>query len=100
VNWTVTLRPQAKADLRCAYDWYEERCAGLGDEFLAAQAETLLRLEADPERFPPYYRDFRRVLTHRFPYKIFFRIIGRDIIIFRILHGAQDHPRELRLGAG
>ena len=96
MNWPVTIRPKAKADLRRAHDWYEERCAGLGDEFLADNAEALLRLEADPERFPVYYRGFRRVLTHRFPYKIFFRIVGRDIIIFRILHGAQDHPRELR----
>jgi plasmid stabilization system protein ParE len=96
VNWIVTIRPKAKADLRRAHDWYEERCPGLGDEFLADHAEALLRLEADPERFPLYYRDFRRVLTHRFPYKIFFRITGQTIIIFRILHGAQDHPRELR----
>ena len=96
MNRTVTIRPKAKADLRRAHDWYEERCAGLGDEFLADHAEALLRLEADPERFPVYYRGFRRVLTHRFPYKIFFRIVGPDIIIFRILHGAQDHPRELR----
>jgi plasmid stabilization system protein ParE len=96
VNWTVTIRPKARADLRRAHDWYEERRPGLGDEFLADHAEALLRLEADPERFPLYYRGFRRVLTHCFPYKIFFRIIGRDIIIFRILHGAQDHPRELR----
>ena len=96
MNWTVTIRPKAKADLRRAHDWYEERCPGLGDEFLADHAEALLRLEADPERFPLYYRGFRRVLTHRFPYKIFFPIVGRDIIIFRILHGAQDHPRELR----
>jgi plasmid stabilization system protein ParE len=96
VNRTVTIRPKAKADLLRAHDWYEERCAGLGDEFLADHAEALLRLEADPERFPLYYRGFRRVLTHRFPYKIFFRIVGLEIVIFRILHGAQDHPRELR----
>ncbi len=96
MNWTVTIRPKTKADLHRAHDWYEERCAGLGDEFLADHAEALLRLEADPERFPLYYRGFRRVLTHRFPYKIFFRIAGQTIIIFRILHGAQDHPRELR----
>jgi plasmid stabilization system protein ParE len=96
VNWTVTIRPKAKADLRRAHDWYEERCAGLGDEFLADHAEALLRLESDPEHFPVYYRGFRRVLTHRFPYKIFFRIVGQEIIIFRILHGAQDHPGELR----
>ena len=92
----VTIRPKAMADLRRAHDWYEERCAELGDEFLAAHAEAFLRLEADPERFPTYYRGFRRVLTHRFPYKIFFRIIGQKIIIFRILHGAQDHSRALR----
>jgi plasmid stabilization system protein ParE len=82
--------------LRHAHDWYEERCAGLGDEFLADHAEALLRLESGPERFPIYYRGFRRVLTHRFPYKIFFRIVERNLIVVRILHGAQDHPRELR----
>jgi plasmid stabilization system protein ParE len=96
VNWTVTIRPKARTDLRRAHDWYEERCAGLGDEFLAALAETLLRLEADPERFPLYYRGFRRVLTRRFPYKLFFRIADRNIIVVRILHGAQDHPHEFR----
>ena len=96
MNRIVTIRPKAKADLRRAHDWYEERCAGLGDEFLADHAEALLRLESNPELFPIYYRDFHRVLTHRFPYKIFFRIVGQEIIIFRILHGAQDHPRELR----
>ena len=96
MNWIATLRPKAKADLRHAHDWYEERCPGLGDEFLADLAEALLRLEADPGRFPLYYRGFRRVLAHRFPYKILFRIAGQDLIVFRILHGAQDHPRELR----
>jgi plasmid stabilization system protein ParE len=96
VKWTATIRPKAKADLTEAHDWYEERRPGLGDEFLADLAEALLRLEADPERYPVYYRGFRRVLAHRFPYKIFFRIAGQNIIVFRILHGAQNHPRKLR----
>ena len=95
MNWIVTIRPKASADLRRAHDWYEERSPGLGDEFLADHAEALLRLEADPERFPLYFHGFRRVLTHRFPYKIFFRIAGQNIIIFRILHGAQNHLHEL-----
>ena len=48
-------------------------------------------------RIPPFnYQGFRRVLAHRFPYKIFYRIAGRNLIVFRILHGAQDHPRQLR----
>jgi plasmid stabilization system protein ParE len=67
----------------------------LGDEFLAAIAEALLRLEDNPERFRPYYRGFRRTLTRRFPYKLFFRIEGDAVIVFRILHGAQDHQRRI-----
>ena len=55
----------------------------------------MLRLEASPERFPIYYRGFRRVLTRRFPYKLFFRIEGDAVIVFRILHGAQNHKRQL-----
>lgn len=91
----VSIRAAARADLQNAHDWYQERCAGLGDEFLAAIAEALLRLEANPERFPVYYRGFRRALTRRFPYKLFFRIEDDRIIVFRILHGAQDHKRRL-----
>lgn len=96
MKWIATIRAKGKADLAEAHDWYEERCPGLGDEFLADLAEALLRLEADPERYPVYYRGFRRVLAHRFPYKIFFRIVGQHLIVFRILHGAQNHPRKLR----
>ncbi|MGA2540471.1 MAG: type II toxin-antitoxin system RelE/ParE family toxin [Verrucomicrobiota bacterium] len=83
------------ADLVRAREWYEDRCAGLGDEFLVAVAETLVRLEDAPEIFPFYYRGFRRALTRRFPYKLFFRIEGHAVIVCRILHGAQDHQPEL-----
>jgi plasmid stabilization system protein ParE len=96
VKRAVTIRPRAKADLQQAHEWYEEQCPGLGDEFLADMAESFVRLEDDPERFPVYYRSFRRVLAHRFPYKIFYRMAESDIIVVRILHGAQNHPRKLR----
>ena len=96
MTWTVTLRPRAIADLQQAHDWYEERGPGLGAEFLVDLADALRRLEADPLRYPVYYREFRRVLARRFPYKIFFLTAGKNLVVFRILHGAQDHLRQLR----
>lgn len=95
MKWIVSIRAEAKADLQRVHDWYEEKRHGLGDEFLADIAESFLRLEKDPEHFPIYYRNFRRALARRFPYKIFYRISGHDIIVVRVLHGAQPHPREL-----
>jgi toxin ParE1/3/4 len=96
VNWQVTLRSAAQADLREARDWYDQRQAGLGNEFLLAVADSMLALEQSPQRPAIYYRDFRRVLTDRFPFKIFYRIEGHSVIVYRILHAARDHTRELK----
>ncbi len=95
MKWVLTIRQRAEIDLQEAHDWDEEQSPGLGDEFLADMASSLSRLEAQPELVPLYYQDFRRVLAHRFPYKIFFRIIDSNLIVFRILHAAQNHPRRL-----
>ena len=95
MNWNVTLRASAEVDLRSAKDWYDHHRSGLGDEFLLSVADVLRRLEEAPEQFPVYYRGFRRALTSVFPYKIFFRLDGQTVIVFRILHAARDHARHL-----
>jgi plasmid stabilization system protein ParE len=82
-------------DLVEAREWYEAQRAGLGDEFLASVADAFTRLEESPEQFPVYYRDFRRVLMNRFPYKVFFRIEGDLVIVFRVLHAAREHTWRL-----
>jgi hypothetical protein len=76
VTRSVTVRPAAAADLAEARLWYDDQRPGLGDEFLASIADAFTRLEQNPEQFPFYYRDFRRVLVERFPYKVFFRTRG------------------------
>ena len=60
-----------------------------------AIAEVLERLEQNPETFLFYHGKFRRALTRRFPYKVFFQIQGKAVIVFRALHGAQEHKRRL-----
>ena len=41
------------------------------------------------------YRSFRRVLLQRFPYKVFYQIIGERVVIFRVLDAKQEHGRKL-----
>jgi toxin ParE1/3/4 len=48
-----------------------------------------------PEVTATYYLGFRRVLLRRFPYKVFYRVEDQRVIVFRVLHGKQDHPRWL-----
>jgi len=67
----------------------------LGDELLMEIRAAVCRLETDPERRPFYYRDFRRLLTRRFPYKLFYRVESGRVIVFRILHAKREHQRQL-----
>ena len=95
MKWRVVIRPRAESDLREARDWYENERSALGEEFLVQTATTIDLLARDPELYPEYYRGFRRVLMRRFPYKIFYRLEGNRIIVFRVLHSRRNHPRLL-----
>jgi len=95
VKWAVLIRPRAEEDLRQARRWYESQRAGLGDEFLDEVNRAVLLLEEQPERRPVYYRGFRRLLTRRFPYKLFYRIETVLVIVVRVLHAKRDHRDSL-----
>ncbi len=97
MKWRLIVRPNAEADLREAFQWYESKRAGLGDQFLLEIEAAIQSLKTDPERRPFYYREFRRLLTQRFPYKIFYRAENGRVTIFRVLHVKREQSRQLGL---
>ncbi len=46
----VELHPEAQSEIRSAALWYEERRAGLGDEFIEEVSKVLWRVEQAPAR--------------------------------------------------
>ena len=68
----LVLRPEAEADALEAYRWYNEQLPGLGEEFLAEVDRALETIRANPETPRKLHREFRRVLTRRFPYAVFY----------------------------
>jgi len=92
----MIIRPEAEADLVYARDWYEHQCEGLGAAFLLCVDEVLERIGRTPEIYSAVYRDVRRALTRRFPYAVYYRMVGDEIIVLGILHTHRD-PREWRL---
>ena len=64
----VVFRPEVRDDVDVAYRWYEERRAGLGNEFLAVLREVMDRLPRRAESFAAIYRDVRAQFVKRFPF--------------------------------
>ena len=88
----VITRLQAEVDITDAAVWYERQRTGLGHDFLAAVDTAITAAAANPFRFPRLRQrpEVRRVLTDRFPYRVFFIRRAGDIVVFRVLHGSRD----------
>ncbi len=97
----LVVRSEAGSDVAEAYRWYEERRAGLGEEFFKVVDDAFAVIERSPETFPRIYKDLRRVLTKRFPFAVFYVVSPEVISIVAILHQASDPERwKGRVGPG
>ncbi len=81
----LDVRPRAAADLEEAVIWYESQRTGLGLEFLEEAESLALRIAETPRQFPVVYRDARRALMRRFPFAIYFRLIGERALIVAVM---------------
>ena len=89
----IWLVADALADLAAAREWYEAQRPGLGDEFIGAVDDAMESVLAFPIAYPVDYRDARRFLVERFPYCLYYRLEGDDVVVVACIHAVRD-PRE------
>jgi len=89
---TCALRflPEVEEDLIAGYRWYEEKAPGIGEDFLRSFFNRAAGIQRNPMLYPQVYRDFRRCLLRRFPYGIYFKMEGSDVIVIGVFHCARD----------
>ncbi len=99
----MTLLRPAQQDVADAVDYYlAEAGPAVAHRFLTAVEHTLAFLADFPEagslRFAGAIRqsDLRAWQVKGFPYLVFYRIVGGEPLILRILHAARDIPASLR----
>ena len=90
MSLSLTIRPEAEADLAAQFDWYEERKRGLGYEFLAEVRAILGEIEENPLRHAAIYRNARRALVRRFPFKVFYLFDGKKVEVIGVIHARRD----------
>jgi len=81
----IVILDEAKRDLIEGFRFYEEQGSGLGSYFLAnpyADIESL-KLYAGTHGRP--YKHYYRLLSHRFPFAVFYKIEGDSAFIYAVL---------------
>ena len=91
----LELHPEARAELRRAAVWYEERRPGLGDEFISAISASLDRISDAPESYPAWPSTraegalIRKATAQRFPYVIAFEKHEHHVLVLAIAHAKR-----------
>jgi plasmid stabilization system protein ParE len=91
----IIYRPEAAADVEEACAWYEGQRVGLAGEFLASLQAAEDAVRATPLAYQIHRRDTRRYRLRRFPYQLFYRVLGEHIVIVACFH-VRRSPRRLR----
>ena len=86
----LVLSPETELDIREAYDWYENRRFGLGEEFLSCVDACLQRICRMPELQAKVHQDYRRVLLRRFPYAVFYVYADDVVTVYSVFHTSRD----------
>lgn len=87
---SLTIRPEAEADIESAVRWYDDQREGLGADFLLCVEAALSRIQRRPKTFSPGQRQARWMMMRRFPYLVVYRIESAGVVIHAVYHSRRD----------
>lgn len=90
MSYRVSLRRAAENDIAQAQAWYEAKRPGLGGEFTDEIARILARIEKMPLIYAMQHKEARRAVLHRFPYLLWYRVIGSKIQVLAVTDARQN----------
>jgi plasmid stabilization system protein ParE len=86
----LIMAPEAEQDITEAYNWFEGRRAGLGEDFLGCIDACIQAICRTPEMHARVYQNYRRGLVRRFPYAIFYEYVDQTVIVYCVFHTSQN----------
>jgi plasmid stabilization system protein ParE len=85
----VTFHRAASAEFTEAIVWYESKRFNLALEFIIEIDRCVTLVSESPLQFAVVREDIRRVVSHRFPYSIYYRIEKHRIVVLAVFHGSR-----------
>ena len=73
-----------------AFEWYEARQPGLGEQFLRSVAVIENLLARDSLRFAVANTSYRSAKLPKFPYGLHYRVVGNTVSVLACLHFRQN----------
>ena len=90
MKYAIHFRDDVFAEIVSIYKWYENQSKGLGSLFIEELEFCFDNIRSNPFLFEKKYKNFRQVVTKKFPYLVIFEVEGNSIIIYHIIHTRRN----------
>jgi plasmid stabilization system protein ParE len=84
--YTLKVQNEAIVEMQEAYDWYEKKRRGLGDELIEEIEDCFAKITANPQfySFSSSKGGFRRIKVERFPYMVVYEIEETFVFVISV----------------
>jgi toxin ParE1/3/4 len=90
MTYPIRLLPEAIDEFDAAAEWYEQKRAGLGIDFVARVREVFQRIAKNPRMHGVVYLDVRKAVVKRFPYVVLYRQDQKEILVIAVFHCSRN----------
>ena len=92
MNFTLSIRKEAEADITEAYRYYENARPGLGTEFIQCVDDAIHRIQNNPRQYKQILGTVRRVFVRKFLYGVYYTLNDSQIVVIAVVH-ARKNPK-------
>ncbi|HET8708351.1 MAG TPA: type II toxin-antitoxin system RelE/ParE family toxin [Pseudomonadales bacterium] len=85
----ILFHPDVELEIRTAYDWYQDKAHGLGDDFISELESSFQAISELPTTWPKFKKGFRRYLLSRFPFAVIYKQSKSSLYVVAIMHQSQ-----------
>jgi len=93
MSLSLVFEREVREEIDEAYQWFESRRLGLGEEFLAEVQGVLDGIVNAPELHAVIYKNIRHVRVKRFSYAVYDGLEAERLAVIAVHHGKRDPKR-------
>ena len=82
----IVFHPDVFQEVSNAFDWYEVKSSGLGEQFLTELENSYGLIGITPLYWAKFSGKYRRYLVNRFPFGVIYRIEKSEIYVVAVMH--------------
>lgn len=95
-KYNILLKEEAKADIKEAYDYYENQSKNLGYYFILDIENTLKDIQKAPRGYTSKYKPYRKIPLSIFPFIIMYELVDKTALIYLVFNTNQDSKKLMK----